>query len=418
MGGKARPQPQQQQQQLQQQKYADLKLVRKGIESFVTRYYDKDNRSLTLSNLRGLLPKVQSIDFNDKRFTVLLESILAVSCPDIVTLALDNNNISKLPAVAYLLTNRLKIINLSLDSNNISNFDELNHIKNVNLRQLMLSNNPICGQDERTYQMEVVRRLPDLYILDQQQVKLEDNHPNVQLPPLRGSYYDSPEILNLSERFLREYYGAFDGDRNSLVGAYADQAVFSVSHIPTSQPKGRQSQSSFRRDTFAPYATVNRNLTETINTERRATTLKHGPLHIVGTLLDLPATKHDFPSFSLDCSVVDIGTQILTISINGSFLEDGKKKRCFARTFTLIPAPADSKWPCVILNDQFYVRHFTQKKPKADILKIAQLAKETKLKINLCEECLAQNNWNYENALNDVRCLLANNQLPAESFDQ
>lgn len=102
--GQARIQ-QQPQDQRQQLKFPDLRLERKAIEAyllppsfayflssffvpliinrFVTRHYDKDNRALNLSNLSAFLPKVKSINLNDKRFAILLESVLAISCPDV-----------------------------------------------------------------------------------------------------------------------------------------------------------------------------------------------------------------------------------------------------------------------------------------------------------------------------------------------
>lgn len=55
--------------------------------------------------------------------------------------------------------------------------------------------------------------------------------------------------------------------------------------------------------------------------DKIATCLKVGPTHIVGTLLDLPTSKHDLPSFTFDCVVVQVGIEMLTITVQGSFLE-------------------------------------------------------------------------------------------------
>ena len=47
--------------------------------------------------------------------------------------------------------------------------------------------------------------------------------------------------------------------------------------------------------------------------DTRASTLKTGPTHIVGTLLDFPATKHDYESFTVDCFVSSVGAfEVLT----------------------------------------------------------------------------------------------------------
>lgn len=91
-------------------------------------------------------------------------------------------------------------------------------------------------------------------MLDQVQVKEEDNHPHTQLPVIIDNFFESESIKSLAGGFLFKYiftfflsfcvhrfivifryYEAFDGDRNALVGAYEEHANFSLSHIPTSQ---------------------------------------------------------------------------------------------------------------------------------------------------------------------------------------
>eukprot|EP00026_Physarum_polycephalum_P005537 Phypoly_transcript_05572.p1 GENE.Phypoly_transcript_05572~~Phypoly_transcript_05572.p1 ORF type:complete len:554 (+),score=93.79 Phypoly_transcript_05572:210-1871(+) len=424
----------------------ELPLARKKIDAFVTRHYDRDARMLDLSNLSAFLPDVTLINFNSKQFAVLLESILAVSCPDILTLVLNQNKISSFAGIAYLLKqSRLKLINLSLDSNEISNFDELVALKEFDLRELVLLNNPICdGLDDLSYKLEVVKRLPNLVMLDLQKIKQgEDTHPITQLPPINGSFFDNPALKVNAEGFLKKYYDTYDSTRESLVAAYSEQACFSLTRVPTSQPH-RRDGTSFRRSKFGAYDPFDRNLTDHPSSEDRTKTLKTGPTHIVGTLIDLPQSKHDYSSFTIDCFVSSIGTyEMMNVFVHGSFQETmgSKMKRSFSRVFLLAPAPADSSkhegWPLVIINDQLYIRHFTQKKAKApppqlpaqsaatdvqDLTArlssittptqeeqqglVARIREASKMNAQFSQECLAQNNWDFERALANFHALM------------
>lgn len=42
--------------------------------------------------------------------------------------------------------------------------------------------------------------------------------------------------------------------------------------------------------------------------DTRTSTLKIGPTHIVGTLLDLPQSTHEYESFTVDCFVSSVGS--------------------------------------------------------------------------------------------------------------
>jgi nuclear RNA export factor len=406
---------------------------------------------LNLSNLAAYLPNV-AVDFNDRSFVFVLFDLMSRRCADILTVLFNQNKIKTLAGFGRIKTSYgLKIINLSLDSNEISDFDELSALKDLNLRELVLSNNPVsAGLDEVTYKLEVVRRLPDLGFLDTRKIKAgADTHPVTQLPPLQGNFFDAPARQALADAFLQKYYEAYDGDRNTLVDAYAEQSCFSISTIPVdSKPHGRGGSSFKRGDKFVPYNSVDRNMTTTLELDDRTTRLKTGPTHIVGTLLDLPPTKHEYESFTVDCFVTSLGSfEMLNVFVHGSFSESSKTKRSFSRVFLLVPSPAGSKaqangWPGVIINDQFFIRHFTPKRVKApppqvpppqvapptaattaqpltqaDQQKmVIRLSEITTMNLAFSEQCLVQNNWNYELALQNFQDLKNRNVIPPEAY--
>eukprot|EP00026_Physarum_polycephalum_P003314 Phypoly_transcript_03324.p1 GENE.Phypoly_transcript_03324~~Phypoly_transcript_03324.p1 ORF type:complete len:402 (+),score=39.40 Phypoly_transcript_03324:1272-2477(+) len=398
---------------------------------------------LNLSNLKEHLPNLNSVDFNNRSFTLQLLDILSTACPDILTIVLNRNNISKLAPFASLSKYRLKIINISLDSNQITDFEELIHLKDLNLRELVLSNNPVCaGLDEVSYKLEVVRRLPDLGFLDTRKIKQgADNHPTTQLPPIQGNFFDAPNRQALADGFLQKYYEAYDNDRDLLTHAYAEQSCFSLSLVTVSKAVGRGGATFPRGEKFVPYAPYDRNLTVNKSLDTRTSTLKTGPTHIVGTLLDLPATKHDYESFVVDCFVSSIGAfEMLNIFVHGSFTESSKAKRSFSRVFLLAQPPPGSKpdgWPLMIINDIFYIRYFTPKRVKPPAPQVpppttttttttldqatmqsmvTKLAEITTMNLEFSEQCLAKNNWNYELALANFQELRANNQIPPAAY--
>jgi len=359
----------------------------------------------------------------------------------VITVVFNNNKISKLEPFGLARKYDLKIMNLSFDSNEIADFEELDALKQLNLRELVLSNNPVgAGIDEVTYKLEVVRRLPELGFLDTKKIKAgADSHPITRLPPIQGNFFDTPERKIVAEVFLQRYFESYDGDRNLLLDAYAEQSCFSLALVPLdSKPHGRGGSSFKRGEKFVPYAALDRNLKTITSIDSRTTALKTGPTHITGMLLDLPPTKHDYESFTVDCFVSNLGTlEMLNIFVHGSFLESSKTQRSFSRVFLIVPSPAGSKsqqngWPGIIINDQFYLRHFTPKRVKppppqiptaavatslaekqAMVLRLAEI---TSMTIQYAEQCLTFNAWNYEQALANFTDLKTSGRIPPEAF--
>lgn len=63
-----------------------------------------------------------------------------------MTLDLSHNAIQSLAAFSKMGTYLPNLENLSLDSNHISDPKEFEHLKAVKLRELVVTNNPVCAQ--------------------------------------------------------------------------------------------------------------------------------------------------------------------------------------------------------------------------------------------------------------------------------
>uniref|UniRef100_A0AAA9TWR9 NTF2 domain-containing protein n=1 Tax=Bos taurus TaxID=9913 RepID=A0AAA9TWR9_BOVIN len=153
------------------------------------------------------------------------------------------------------------------------------------------------------------------------------------LPMCKGSFFGSEELKSLILKFLQQYYLIHDyGDRQGLLGAYHEEACFSLA-IPF-QPKDPALSST------CAYFLDNRNMKILKDPNLRVQMMKHTKHDIVHTLCALPKTQHDFSSFVVDmCFQMEM---MLCFSVNGVFKEvEGTSPGCvraFTRTFIATPA--------------------------------------------------------------------------------
>lgn len=87
----------------------------------------------------------------------------------------------------------------------------------------------------------------------------------------------------------------FDSDsREPLIQAYHENALYSIT---SAYPYG-QSQKTAAWLNW--YNTDNRNIMKVKDTDRRLKLLKQGSVEIISFLKDMPETKHDMHSFTVD----------------------------------------------------------------------------------------------------------------------
>ncbi|ELV10140.1 Nuclear RNA export factor 2 [Tupaia chinensis] len=237
---------------------------------------------------------------------------------------------------------------------------------------------------------------------------------DVEIPelikPCMESYKGSEMLKNLVLQFLQQYFLIYDsGDRQGLLGAYHDEACFSLT-IPFNPENPGPSS-------LCEYFKESRNMKKLKDPYLRRKLLKHTKHDIVNTLSLLPKTQHDLSSFLVD---MWFHTEMMVcFSVNGIFKEvEGNSQgdvRAFTRTF--ISTPASNSSLCIV-NDELFVRNASSKETQSafsiqvptpcssSVPSLSQEQQEmvqafsTQSGMNLewSQKCLQDNEWDYPRA--------------------
>ncbi|XP_020935516.1 nuclear RNA export factor 3-like [Sus scrofa] len=280
--------------------------------------------------------------------------------PKLLSLDLSNKKPYQLVGLPNTMEHASHIKNLNLPNTevrggtqSVKSAWEMDKVQWLEPDEMCADRNPVCNTspDEATSLSSILELFPKLLCLDGQETP-PATHRGAEarqcLPTCKGSFFGSNELKSLVLQFLQQYYLIHDyGDRQYLLGAYHDEACFSLTIPFNSQDPASSS--------FYQYLEENRNMKKLKDPFLQVKLLKHTKCDIVGALCVLPQTRHDFSSF-----VVDTWFQtemMLCFSVNGVFKEVGGWSqgcvRAFTRTFITIPATSSS---LCIVNDELFVR--------------------------------------------------------------
>uniref|UniRef100_A0A023FEL3 NTF2 domain-containing protein n=1 Tax=Amblyomma cajennense TaxID=34607 RepID=A0A023FEL3_AMBCJ len=151
------------------------------------------------------------------------------------------------------------------------------------------------------------------------------------MPLSKPSYFPSEEVKQVVVQFLEQYFSIFDSkDRSGLLDAYHDNAVFSLTAMKLATTKTDIKE--FQRES--------RNLARLTNIDARRDRLKSGRLNIVSFLNQLPETRHDPSSFTVDVPLVT--PTLMCFSVFGILRLVHKglilpPLRSFTRNFFVVP---------------------------------------------------------------------------------
>ncbi|XP_014209248.1 nuclear RNA export factor 1 [Copidosoma floridanum] len=371
--------------------------------------------------------------------------IIQEHIPHLEALNLDSNKLHNIEKLSLLASKFVKLKILYIRDNKIKEMSNLNALKNLHLEELRLEGNPFCikyknRQDE--FVSGIRKMFPKLLRLDDMELPpaivfdLDDQKNKLPSTHRMFIVQSNTNAKELASRFLQQYFLVFDSsNRQSLLEAYHEQACFSLT-----------TNISQNLNKFNPYLLETRNLLKVLDTPRRRKLLKQGRLPVVSFISEMPRTKHDLNSFTMDLSV--FSEKMMFVTVTGLFQEyhnNDKLLRYFNRTFVIVPEGAGF----CISNEQLHISNPTvdQEKqfdtslsvqgvpgpscavPLCTISSIdlseevkqqmtITLSQQTKMNIEWSLKCLEDVQWNFESAQSAFQKAYSLGQIPSNAFTQ
>uniref|UniRef100_A0A8C5GZI7 Nuclear RNA export factor 1-like n=1 Tax=Gouania willdenowi TaxID=441366 RepID=A0A8C5GZI7_GOUWI len=351
--------------------------------------------------------------------------IVEENIPQLTSLNLSHNCIQRLDELSELVTKVPHLKALNLSHNDLKSEHELDKLKGLKLVELWLVRNPLCDlfKDPSSYVNAVCQKFPQLLKLDGNDLPPHigfDVETPTTLPPCKGSCFGSDDAKVYIQRFLQQYYTVYDsGDRQSLLGAYHNEALFSLT-----TPYNVQNPSIGLREYFKD----SRNLKRTKDSTMRFHLLKHKRLNVVALLNELPKTQHDITSFTVDVNAYT--STLLSFTVGGVFKE-GQKSLTFEPC-----GPRSYLNSLCIINDQLFIRMATTEQisrafvapapppssspvptltaPQQEMLSTFSLKSGMNLEWSL--KCLQDNEWDMNKAAHIFTQLKTAGKIPDVAF--
>lgn len=383
----------------------------------------------------------------------------------ITGVSLANNGLVDLTDVTSLSLTLPKLQNLDLSNNAFKDLKALQNWRKrfYHLQHLILSGNPL-EQNEPEFPAEIVKWYPNLRLLNNIQVRTEEEVAKKALPsdipfPIRSALFQDEG--GIAENFVRTFFAGFDSDRPQLANHYYDeQSDFSYA-VNTLAPRDPEATEAPGKQEWGDYIKNSRNLKKISQLPARQSRHFRGPKAVADAFATLPKTQH--PDLAAEArkwlieahiqpGVPDptgqsqAGVDGFMITVHGEFTElDSNKKRSFDRTFIIGPGgPSGVR----VVNDLLTVRTYGGSQafepdhldgahaeapsttnnadtvpqfPPGVTLKMAEqmvleLQKQTKMTIEYAKECLEQVGWDYQKGLQAFESVKAS--LPPTAFVQ
>ncbi|XP_070114794.1 nuclear RNA export factor 2-like [Equus caballus] len=403
----------------------------------MSKRYDVSQQALDLQTLRfdpDLVDHDIDIILNRRSCMAATLQIIETNFPKLLSLNLCNNKLYQLDGLSDIIQKAPTIKILNLSKNELNSAWEVGKMKGLKLEELWLEGNPLCDtfRDQSTYISAIKEYFPKLLRLDGQELPtpIVVDVDTCYLKPGKESCKGSETLKNLVMQFLQQYYFIYDyGDRQGLLGAYHDEAYFSLS-IPFNPEDPAPSS-------LCEYVKDNRNIKKLKDPYLRVQLLKHTKHDIVRSLCVLPRTQHEFSSFLVETWLQT--ERVLCISLNGVFSEGVGKSQssihAFTRTFIIVPVSNSS---LCIVNDQLFVRDATPDEtqraffmpiptPTSSSVPIVSqeqqemvqaFSTQSGMDLEWSQKCLQDNEWNYTRAGQAFTTLKTGGKIPEEAFKQ
>ncbi|XP_023240608.1 nuclear RNA export factor 1-like [Centruroides sculpturatus] len=415
--------------------------ISEKIKTVMSKHYDSMIHKLDLSTFHSdndLCQEGIYVPISRRNVMSCVVQIIKEHIPLIQQLDLSKNRLNNLEDLAPLVTvcKNLKI--LILKNNKLKRMAVLDALKGLDLVELTLDGNPLCDnyKDQSTYISAVREKFPKIIKLDGQDLPapiLFSLETHEVLPSSKESSFPSEDVKNIVVQFLEQYYTIYDSsDRQPLLEAYHDQAMFSMSVV-------RNAQSPRDGGKLQDYISDSRNLMRVLDPNLRHKLLRQGKLSIVSALSEMPKTQHDPNSFTVDVSYVS--QALMCFTVTGVFKEVNSKinnvpLRTFSRTFVVIPQGQGFS----IINEMLYITNATAGQNKAYKMvaptptpspapsnertaeeqqqMVIEFSKQTGMNFDFSAKCLDENDWDFQKAATVFQTLNERGSIPVEAFQK
>lgn len=458
----------------------DTKAMLKGV---LERRYNFETKFLDLSAL-GQDPELQKKNVFDQKSTTskLFPALMRVleyafDTPAerdaaITSVSLANNELADVTTVTPLSLTLPKLHNLDLSNNRLQKLSALETWRRrfYHLQHLILSGNPI-EQSEPDYAAEILKWYPNLRMLNNVQVRTEEDIPKkstiAELPfPIRTPLFQDQE--GIVENFVRTFFVGFDSDRAALASHYYDDKSDFSYAVNTQAPRDPAATEHIEKQEWDQYIRNSRNLKKISQLPARQSRIFKGTKAVADAFEGMPKTKHpDLASEArkwmieahIQPGVPDPtgqspnGVDGFVITVHGEFEEldaagQAKKKRSFDRTFVIGPGGGPSG--VRVVNDMLTVRAYggaqafepdqfeawntadaaQQATASLDMAPqlppgitvemaeqmVAELQKQTGMNVQYAKDCLDAAGWDFQKGLETFASVKGN--LPTEAFVQ
>ncbi|PNF27484.1 hypothetical protein B7P43_G04283 [Cryptotermes secundus] len=348
--------------------------VHESIIKVMNKRFNKSTKHLDLSNFHRD-PDLRDLVFCPLSQATIFHHVLNAfksNLPPVKSLNLSHNDICSLKSLEAMWQRQQPLVKVDLRHNMIKHVRDLEVLRQLQVTELLLDQNPLCQHfdSEYSYTSAVRGVLPSLVKLD----GVVLGPPNV--PRIKRNFVRPLEDTTLADQFVRHFFTLYDGDnRMKLGGMYHGDALFSLSstYLPA------QSTSSTAR--LTEYTIESRNLLKLSDYSKGFKLLRHGADAILPTICKLPRSEHDPYSFTVDL-IHSVAFKIPKPSV-GPKVAPGKGQKLSASD-------------------------------KEQMTKV--LSHLTEMNVKWSRKCLEESKWNVKKALTMFTELYKISKIPPEAF--
>ncbi|KAF5277675.1 hypothetical protein FQA39_LY18444 [Lamprigera yunnana] len=424
--------------------------LKERLKLAMAKRYNLDNKALDLTKFHAD-PNLQDIFCALSKPILLLTviDIISENIPELEALNLNENRIQMLSHLRKLNNKLPNLKVLHLANNKIRDITMLDPLMGLPIVDLFLDGNPLCTKfkEKSLYISDVRKRFPKVMKLDGVDLPAPigfDIAQEMTLPPIIQTYLCNSSGQDIVRQFLQQYFDIFDSNsRQPLLHAYHEHAMFSFT---TSYAYGQTPKNS---SWLNWYHTDNRNLLRVQDLGRRVKLLKQGNLAVVSFLAEMPESKHDIHTFTVDLNLFT--PQLLLLTVTGVFkeLRSGHKitpYRYFYRSLVIVPAGSGF----CIANDELHITNAMEHQikqafkttinapqPTSSITvgspisvvaaqpmvddntkqqMVQTMSQNSGMNMEWSQKCLEETNWDFNRAAYIFTELQNQGTIPAEAF--